>query len=256
MDLGLYVRVLWRFRLLVVAGLVAATALAILSFARVSVDGTDVSITHREPQLFGTEAILLVSQPGFPWGRSITERYEYRVDDATGQRVAEPLFANPNRFSDLAELYSHLVVSDEVRRLMERDGPVPGQFTSDIVGPDGQSDLPLVRVTAIAATPAAAVSTAQRAVAAFLEFLEREQQRNKIAARDRVTVELVQRPVQAGLIEPRKITRAVMVFLAVMIAVMGLAFVLENLRPRPRTEEEQDAEVDLVITPVRRTSSG
>jgi hypothetical protein len=241
--------------LLVVAGLVAATGLAILSFVRVSVSGTDVGITYREPQRFGTEAILLVSQPGFPWGRSITERYEFRVD-ATGQRVAEPLFANPSRFSDLAELYSHLVVSDEVRRLMEKDGPVVGEFSSDIVGPDGQSDLPLVRVLAIAGTPDAAISTAQRVVSAFLEFLEREQETNKIAARDRVTVELVQRPVQAGLIEPRKITRAVMVFLAVMIAVMGLAFVLENLRPRPRTDEEQEAEVDLVITPVRRTSSG
>ena len=38
----------------------------------------------------------------------------------------------------------------------------------------------------------------------------------------------------AALVAPRKLTRPIFIFLAVMIAALGLAFVLENLRPRVR----------------------
>ena len=40
MDLELYLRVLWRFRLVMVTGLLLASTLALLSYMRVSFEGT------------------------------------------------------------------------------------------------------------------------------------------------------------------------------------------------------------------------
>ena len=48
MDLQLYMRVLWRFRLLVGAGLLLATGLALLSFASVGPGG----FSYREQELW------------------------------------------------------------------------------------------------------------------------------------------------------------------------------------------------------------
>ena len=51
---------------------------------------------------------------------------------------------------------------------------------------------------------------------------------------ERVQVEVVRQPQAPSLLEPRKKTRPIIVFLTVAIATFGLAFILENLRPRVR----------------------
>ena len=45
-------------------------------------------------------------------------------------------------------------------------------------------------------------------------------------------------------VESRSLTRPVFVFLAVMIAVAALAFLLENVRPAVRTTTPADAEME------------
>ena len=78
MDFGLYVRVLWRFRLLVVLGLILALSLAMLSFVRVGTDG----VTYRQTELWASTTRLLVTQTGFPEGRLYGA-------DAHGRRPAD-----------------------------------------------------------------------------------------------------------------------------------------------------------------------
>jgi hypothetical protein len=234
MDLQLYLRVLWRFRIVVVAGFLLACGLAFLSLVKVSFEGGSVSMSYRQQETWASEATLLVTQPGFPEGRSITELYRLRVDPATGREIAEPRFASPDRFAELASLYSQLAMSDNVRQIMLEDGPVEGSVVAEpLESPDG-STLPLIRISAAAGSPAVAQSLAQREVDAFLEFLAGHQQQSNIPSEARTDVNLVQAPQAASLIVPRKMTRPIVIFLTVMIAVLGLAFVLENLRPRVR----------------------
>ena len=52
-------------------------------------------------------------------------------------------------------------------------------------------------------------------------------------------VEVVRQPQAPTLLVPRKKTRPVIVFLAVAIATFGLAFILENIRPRVRAVPDE-----------------
>ena len=66
MDLPLYLRVLWRFRLLVAFGTVLAIALALLVTVRVSLSSP--YLAYRQSQTWSSESRVFVTQQGFPWG--------------------------------------------------------------------------------------------------------------------------------------------------------------------------------------------
>ena len=107
MDLALYARVFWRFRLLVVLGLLLAVTLALLSIVRVSTDG----LTYRQQEQWVSRAMLLITEPQFPEGRSVFEQSIPPVSTDTPQTYAAP-FANPDRFVALANLYAQLATSE------------------------------------------------------------------------------------------------------------------------------------------------
>lgn len=243
MDLQLYVRVLWRFRLLVASGLVLAIALALLAYGDVGFRDGRPQLTPRQSELWASRATLLVTQRGFPLGRSITEVYDFTRDPETGREIAEPRFASGGRFSELAAVYAALATSDDVIGLMLRDGPILGNVQAEAVRTEDRRTLPLIQLTAMASSPDAAVQLAERNVAAFLAYLAQEQTAANIAPRDRVIVSPIGRPQGAALEVPIKLTRPIVVLMTVMIAILGLAFLLHNLRPqamRPGAAEPQD----------------
>lgn len=228
MDLHLYARVLWRFRFLVVLGLLVALALSALSLVSVSPSG----VTYRQEEVWSSSATLLVSQDGFPEGRSITEQYKFVTDETTGNEFAQPLFSGSSRFRELAALYAALATSDPAVRVITRDGPLPGTLSAGTMSSSDGDALPLVVMTGTAASPEAAMATANRAASGFVEYLEREQARADVPPDTRSVVTVVAKATEGTLVLPRKLTRPIFIFLAVMMAVLGLAFVLENLRPR------------------------
>lgn len=224
MDLALYLRVVWRFRLLVALGLVVALSLTFLSYARVSFDGATPTITYRDQEVWQTETSILVTQPGFPEGRSL----------GTAEPEAGSQFADPRRFLELAVLYAALANSDAVQELMRRDGPLPGAVSARPYVDSQDRALPLVILSAVGRTPADAKLTARRGATALVSFLQQRQDRAAVPARDRVSFEIVEQPNTAVLASGRSLKGPLLVFFAVMIAVLGLAFLLENLRPRVR----------------------
>src|SRR5207247_35281 len=123
MDVPLYMRVLWRFRVLVAAGLVLAVALALVSFYRVSLNGT-LQLTPRGKEKWTSFARIFVTQQGFEWGSSIIGSNQ-KSNDSTkiGAQVSEE-----GRLASLASLYSSFALSDPVRRIMLRGGPVRGKL--------------------------------------------------------------------------------------------------------------------------------
>lgn len=255
MDLALYLRVLWRFRFLVALGLLAATSLAMLSFLRVSIVDGAPELSYREGELWESRATLLVTEPGFPWGRAAPE---LDVQRATRSRQAQapypegvvPRFANPDRFRRLAALYAQFGESDPVRTLIRERGPVLGfvrtRPVTEILEAEGNASdlvepLPIVEVTGVATSAPNAMEMARRGADALREFVGRRQEASNTPVRDRVQLQPLERPRTAELLDGRSKTTPVLVFTTIMVVVLGLAFVLENLRPRVRPVADERA---------------
>jgi hypothetical protein len=231
-DLQLYLRILWRFRMLVLAGLLVALGLAFLSFVRVSLTGGPV-FSYRQAKLWESRSTLLITQRGFPWGQ---------VDPAGDVTESGIQPGEPSRFANLALVYSELATSDPVVQIMEADGPVRGGVSAVPVpnSADSRYVLPVMTISGIAASPEAALSTAERATAALLAYLQQQQAANDIPIHNRAILTPINRPQGAALVAGRSLTRPLVVFITAMMVVLALVFVLENLRPRVRPVAQPD----------------
>ncbi len=227
MDFRLYARVLWRFRLLVACGFLLATVLATLSIVRVSGDG----LSYRQTELFASTARVGITQTGFPWGRLFAQE---PTEDNQPQDLGIPV-ADPNRLNNLAVLYAELAMSDPVHKLVREQGPLDGELiATPLVRGDNRIMLPLIDLTAIADSRRGAMSLASRTAKALETYVREEQAANEVPPADRVIIDEVVKPKGADVYQPRSKTMPIVVFLAIMLATSGLAFLLENVRPRTR----------------------
>src|SRR5436305_1249748 len=193
MDLGLFARVLWRFRLIVLAGLVLAVALAFLSFMKVNLNGSP-RLSYRAHESWSSQATLLVTQQQFPEGRSVFSQ-EIPPTGSTKLQDFVPKFADPSRFTQLTDLYAQLAISDDVRRLMLRDGPIHGKVeATPTVENNGVAELPLLSIIGLATTAAGANAVADRAVNAFTSFLAHQQSASGIPTAQRVVLQEIKKP--------------------------------------------------------------
>jgi hypothetical protein len=235
MDFRLYARVLWRFRLIVAAGLVCALLLAALSIVRIGPHG----VSYRQSELWSTTMRLLVTQRGAPEVRLYAQEPtpQGQTPASPGDQAAKlgiPI-ADPARFNTLAILYSEFATSDPVRRLMLRGGPIRGQIAATALRDDASGVLlPLIDLVAISTSPREAVTLASRGASALDTYVARQQRTNNVPTSDRVVVRTIVEPKIPQLYQPRSKTMAIVVFLVVMLATVGLAFLLENMRPRVR----------------------
>jgi hypothetical protein len=238
MKLQLYFRIAWRFKWLVGLGFLAAVGLAFMAMAKVTTAG-GLQVHYRTDVVYQSEAILLVSQPGFPWGRA-TPTVGIGADALKPDPAGA--VASQNRLTSIAVLYAQMANSDPVHALLMKNGvpvrrkdinaaPVVQAFSS--VGPL----LPLISITGNGPSKAIAESNARREVEAFLQFLSREQHSAGIPKDQRVVVQVLNEAGPAKIVQGRKKTMSILVFLTVLIAVWGLAFMLDNLRPREAEEE-------------------
>lgn len=193
-----------------------------LTIARVSFPEGSVrpKFEYRNQEIWESRSRVALTQPGFPWGRSIVKEEQ----------------GDPTRLYALAELYAQFAKSDAARALALRDGPLPGGFTAEAV--DGASGkLPFVTIIGTSDSPGAARAVADRGVQALRRYVVGHQHAARIEAKERVYLDVIWRARPAELVEGRRMTLPVVVFLTVMMAVIAVAFVLENLRPRVRMIE-------------------
>jgi hypothetical protein len=234
-DLYLYARVLWRFRLLVVAGLALAIALATLSVLRIGTDG----VRYRDSRLWSANMKVEVTQRGCPECR-LYAQYSSTGNDSTSTPVSpgQPV-TDPARLATLARYYAQLLTSDPVRMRADRSG-VTGKIIATPIR-DDQSGviLPYIDIVSISTTAEGAKKYAGASVRALGAYLLDLQRTNKVAAADRVIIEPIVVPEGATVFRPRPKTMPIVVFFAVMFATVGLAFVLENARPRVRRLEPE-----------------
>ena len=88
-----------------------------------------------------------------------------------------------------------------------------------------------------------AMTLTDRAARAFQEYVRDEQRAGAVAPSKRVVLQLVKRPTKATLAQGRSMTTPLVVFMTVMLAVFGLAFLLENLRPRVRSVKDEETTI-------------
>jgi capsular polysaccharide biosynthesis protein len=216
-DLNLYGRVLWRFKYLVATGFVVAVLLAILAAARVSFSH-GLTVTYRKPAIWQSQAALLITQRGFPYGRLAT------TNDAA---------ANGGQFTGLVSLYARFVNSDAVqaRLHLSANEAVVGQSVVDS-SPYGATALPILGISGYASTPPHARELANRGVSIFKTYIDQEQRAAGIPAGQRIVLQQINAASPAVLFQGHKKTLPILAFMTVVIATLGLAFLLENMRPR------------------------
>jgi hypothetical protein len=254
MDLRLYFGVIWRFKLIVVMGLVLALSLAILSVVRIGSSG----FVYRQSELWSSTTRLGVTQNGFPWGRLFAQTAGANGTSTpveSANKAGDIPIADPNRFTDLAIFYAEMATSDPVRRLLLREGPIRGKIIAAPVVVQDNITLPLIDLTAIATSPQGAKSLAQRGANALDTYLRTQQAANNVPSTDRVILQQLLIPRKAKIFAPRSKTMPIVIFLAVMFATIALAFLLENLRPRTRgVPEGRPLEQQEFQGPARRTA--
>ena len=227
MDIRLFAQVIWRHKLLVVLGLVVAIALAELSVVSVSPGGT---IKYRHAELLSSTTQLQVTGKGFPDGRLGTQK------DIDSGKVPDL-----NRLNYLTYIYAQYATGNAVRHLMLLDGPIRGTISADpVITGNGQVTLPVINLTGTSTSAAAAVALTTRAATALDTYVQAQQRANHQSASDRVIIDQVNGPSPATVVQPRSKTMPIVIFLAVMLAFVGLAFLLENSKTRGAEQEDQD----------------
>jgi hypothetical protein len=254
MDLDLYFRVLWRFRRLVAIGFALAVVLAVFSFAKISSTNGSTKLVYRQAETWQSESVLFITQPGFPWG-STTPQY---VPAQASQGVPAIPTADLTRLASLAIIYAQLAPTQRVQRYMKHPPLKPTDLTVETVqAPAFWSPpvLPLISIKALGSSPQSAAALATDQTDALMKYVKSEQRAAETPAAKRVVVEEIQSPAPklAKLVGKRGKTLPAVVFLAVMIAVIGLAFLLENLRPGIRAVSDADEDSEPSAEQARRS---
>ena len=235
MDLDLYFRVLWCNRLIVAIGFVLAISLTFASVVKVSFAHGSPSLAYRQQQTWQSTTRLFVTQEGFPWGRSVLPVASPTPVPPTANSKSSGLeFADPTRFAVLAALYAQLINGDLVRRRILKGLPPGTKLSAQLVtDPATNGALPLVDVGSLAHTRAEAARVSRAAADLFRSYIAHQQASAGIPRNQRVLLQVVSTKAPIVTMGRTK-TLAIVTFLAVMTATVGLAFILENLRPHMR----------------------
>lgn len=226
--------VLRRHRLIVVSGFAVALALAFLSYVRVS----EAGLAYRKPEVWSSEATLILSGAYHPEWRSVL-----------------PATAQPDRFTSLVDLYSELATSDDVMASLRKQSLIKPEAGGLAALPISATAVhstfngtptPLLKITALAITPADARRLVIRATDAFIRVLRSRQAAAKIPESQRVELRIVKRSDVPKLAQPRSKTTFMLIFLAGLIATAALAFVRDNFQrgANRRTQQEPPTGVE------------
>jgi hypothetical protein len=232
-DIWYHLRILWRWRVILICGLVLATALAFLVTFKPTLGGAE----WRSQATFTSSSRVMVTQPGFPQGRATLPG-----SDPT-QPIPPPgrklkTFAPSTRFSELAVIYSYLAQSEQVRDLIT---PQPLQDQISVVtvpNPATGDPLPLLEIATTANSPGAARALNTAVIHGLREYLERYARRAGVPADERVELQILNPPESGALASGRSITLSVMVWLLAMAAALVAVYLLENLYPMRWTRQE------------------
>ena len=240
MDLIRHLKVLWRFRVVVIVAVLLGTVLAVLAAFQVP------SFERRGAEVWSVESDTLVTQPGFPEGRVTLPPQVAPVpgEDASDETTKKSQeFADPGRFSSLALLYSVLAQSDQVRARIKTP-TAPGQVQAsayDVTG-TGSTFLPIIKLTTQAGSREAAMKLNLEAQQGLKDLIEEQQEENNIAPNQRVRLSALNEPAVPMLMSGPSLTASILAFMLCLLGAIAAAHILEALRPREKAFQGFDAD--------------
>jgi hypothetical protein len=215
MDLRLYWAVLTRRKRLVAAGLALAVLLALLTVVRI--DFARGSVGYRSTEKWVSYTRVFVTQRGFPYGEVRTRG------------------SSPSALAANALFYSNVATSDTVLRLAF--GPLGPRGTVQaapvLTASIGNSVLPIISIAGIGTSAGDAKRIAAAEAKGLIEYVQLQQRSARIPEDNRIVMKVVNQARFASRLQGRSVTLPVVVFLTVLLAVVGVAFALENMN---RTE--------------------
>lgn len=237
MNLATHAAVLWRYRAVTAAGVLLGIVLAVLAAYQVSWDGGP-SLKPRGTETWKSESSLLVTQAGFPEGRVTLPAAPPAQGTLPGSTPVEPEppkdrieFADPLRFSFLAQLYAQLAVSDRVIDQLPGD-PDPEQIEAVPVEGAAATQLPVIQLITTAGSAAAAKALNANLVKSLQSFLESDQAAANIRAQERTRIELLSAPAPPVMTAGRSHTASILAFLLCVLGAVAVAHLLAALRFR------------------------
>lgn len=232
MNLARHAAVLWRFRAVTAAGLLLGIVLAVLASYQVTTHG----LVARGVSTYGSTSQLMVTQEGCPECRTILPTGPQPGSPVTGtetdQNSDKLAFADPIRYLALADLYTKLLVSDEVRaRMPER--PAQAQISaSPVPAVSGAPILPIIELTTIATTPEGASQLNVHAAEALRAQLREESRKNDVAPQQVVQVKALNAPSQGALVSGPSHTASILALMLCLIGTVAVTHLLASLRPK------------------------
>ena len=234
MDIRHHLGILKRWRVLVLGGFVLAAVAAILASFSVSTSGLE----WRSDATFRSTSRTLVTQAGFPWGRTTLPGADPTAIDpaelTTRDGERRRRFAPPSRFTELATIYSYLAQSDVVRRLMS---PAPDEdqlSVATVPNPATGEPLPILSIHATANSAEGAQTLNREAIEALRRYLELNVRQNGVPEDERVELQVLNPPLPGTMIGGRSITASVLMALLVLVGTFVTVYVLDNLYPSRR----------------------
>ena len=222
MDLTLFFRVVWRYRLLVLAGFTLALLIAFFAAFRITPGGEKLLTLRGEGQ-YSSATTIFVTQQGFPWGRLPED------DPNGGSQAAE----DSGRLAGLATLYAKLVDSDPVTDAAKRQLPATGWLIEAAPVLDGaglSSPLPLISVIAVANSPELAEKAVGVTTASLLTYVSDRQNEASIPADERVVLQRIKGPTEPLTVKGRSFTFPIVLFLLFSMLTLAAPFILDNIR--------------------------
>ena len=245
MDLARHAAVLWRFRWITAAGVILGITLAVLASYKVTSSGLE----PRGSSTYTSESQLLVTQAGFPEGRVVLPTPP-PVDGLTQEPEGNSdrlQFADPARFMALADLYTKLIVSDEVRgRIPER--PEASEIVaSPLPGVSGNPVLPIIQLTVTANSAQGAQTLNRHTVDALRSLLKERQEKNDISPKQGVQIATVNAPSPGELTASPSRAGSILALLLCLIGTVALTHLLAALRTRREADGLESVDLDWVL---------
>ena len=221
MDLRVLFGVVSRFKQLVAFGLGLAVLLAVFSYVRV--DPFDSPhFAYRKAEVWHSDTSLLLTR---------------------GTTSTIPQSSDVGYLASLTSLYAQIAASDVVRHMALDGTHLRGKITAVAAAqPYGTPPLPVVVLSGLSSSPSRAKAVAARGTEALRRYVKAQFDAQGTPAANRVTFRALTLPAKPALLQGRRKTLPIIVFLATMVLVVGLALVLENLRPRIRPVVLTDVE--------------
>jgi len=248
MNLARHVAVLWRFRAITVAGLLLGIFLAIFASYNITPHG----LKARGASTYASVSQLLVTQDGFPEGRvvlPVTPPITGSTSDGATPKVDPNKleFADPNRFMALADLYTKLIVSDEVRALIP-ERPSPAQIDAQpLPAVSGAPILPIIQLTVKSTSAADATQLNTHTIEALRKRLTEQQNKNGISPAQSVQIRTLSAPSPGALAAGPSHTASILALLLCIIGTIAVTHILASLRPKADAGEIDDVMLDWEI---------